>query len=538
MARPHREPGNFVNAAGPGCHIAHPPPSLSPGWSKEQKKKKKKKNGNDDDDDNDTYSSSSWVLEWETVDPNDYSNDESDNEESDDNEHASDEGQTNNNHHNNNNDNDNHSNHRVPDLALDPTTRTLTLCNLRNVFVVAYITIYDSLLRGRNRHILTPGCTTLTTTTATTTTTDETEQDDDQMNRNSPSKRRNGTRVCTTLIVRCPPCTFAHLCTIERAAVDHHNHHDNNNNDDDDDDDDDDDWWMQQSFNIDSDVQEWKQHENPRDTHPQTLRFPLWCGGDDGAGNASTGAGTGNAGGSHDHHTMTMTTDQTTDCTTSTATTTTAVAAEQSPYPTSFLCTQGEGGALTHFFAGNYHAIDWACPVGTPLVAVANGTIVQVKDNLQHVSGIAVSNLFQWNAILLQVDVTTATTTTTTTTTTIRGDDQSNYIMRDGPLFVEYVHISQSLVQVGDRVQAGQIIGRSGSIGFSPEPHLHLCAYRSADPTAATVRVVFHTSNSSSNNNTTFLPRAGQWYNAQGRVEDPIADPDVYDALQHRKPDV
>ena len=343
MARPHREPGNFVNAAGPGCHIAHPPPSLSPGWSKEQKKKKKKKNGNDDDNDDDTYSSSSWVLEWETVDPNDYSNDESDNEESDDNEHASDE-ETNNHHHNNNNDNDNHSNHRVPDLALDPTTRTLTLCNLRNVFVVAYITIYDSLLRGRNRHILTPGCTTLTTTTATTTTTDETEQDDDQMNRNSPSKRRNGTRVCTTLIVRCPPCTFAHLCTIERAAVDHHNHHDNNDNDDDDDDD----WWMQQSFNIDSDVQEWKQHENPRDTHPQTLRFPLWCGGDDGAGSTGS-AGTGNAGGSHDHHTMTMTTDQTTDCTTSTATTTTAVAAEQSPYPTSFLCTQGEGGALTHF---------------------------------------------------------------------------------------------------------------------------------------------------------------------------------------------
>jgi hypothetical protein len=60
---------------------------------------------------------------------------------------------------------------------------------------------------------------------------------------------------------------------------------------------------------IDSDVQEWHKHPAPEDEHPLVVFFPV--------------------GG-----------------------------------PGPFLCTQGEGGSLTHFFSGNLHAVDFRCEVG------------------------------------------------------------------------------------------------------------------------------------------------------------------------------
>ena len=193
---------------------------------------------------------------------------------------------------------------------------------------------------------------------------------------------------------------------------------------------------------IESDVREWNQHPNPSDEHPQTIGFPLSGG--------------------------------------------------------PFLCTQGENGELTHFFSGNLHAIDFACPVGTPLLAVSDGVVVEAKD-ANTLTGIAVSNLFEWNSILIKLD-------------------QANDTEGAGDLYVEYVHIQKSLVKSGDRVSRGQIIGNSGTVGFSPEPHLHFSAFRSADPEAPTVRVLF---GSESESKSTFLPSAGNWYAASGVVDGP-----------------
>jgi Peptidase family M23 len=327
-------PGNFDGAAGPGCHIARHP-------------------------DDQGGRESSWVIEWEPIDPSDYDEDE------------------------------------VPDLALEEGI--LTLCNIHGHHVVAYITVYETQLRGRDGHVLVRGATT-----------------DDG----------GTTQVCTTLIVLCPPQTFVHLCSVDDGRI-------RNNPD---------------LLNLDSDVQEWRRHPRPEDAHAQSIRFPL-----------------------------------------------------QGDGP--FLCTQGVGGHLTHFFSGNLHAIDFRCPVGTPLVAACDGVVVDVT--VRHgLTGIAVSNLFRWNSILIRMD-------------------QGNPPPDDDPLFVEYVHIDSSLVRKGDRVQRGQLIGMSGSVGFSPEPHLHFAAYRSADATAPTVRVCFesYSRNDTHSPEQSFLPRAGCWYNSTGLVE-------------------
>jgi hypothetical protein len=194
---------------------------------------------------------------------------------------------------------------------------------------------------------------------------------------------------------------------------------------------------------IESDVRKWNQHPNPIDEHPKRLGFPLSGG--------------------------------------------------------PFLCTQGEGGELTHFFSGNLHAIDFACLVGTPLLAVADGVVVEAKDN-NTLTGIALTNLFEWNSIMIQLD-----------------EPENEEDPSAGPLFVEYVHIQKSSVKAGDRVTRGEVVGSSGSVGFSPEPHLHFSAFRSSNPEAPTVRVKFE----SPGIRESVLPRAGIWYNATGSVDAP-----------------
>jgi len=46
-----------------------------------------------------------------------------------------------------------------------------------------------------------------------------------------------------------------------------------------------------------------------------------------------------------------------------------------------FLCTQGANGHLSHFFAASLHAIDFRCEIGTPCIAIADGTVVEVQQH-------------------------------------------------------------------------------------------------------------------------------------------------------------
>jgi len=257
-------------------------------------------------------------------------------------------------------------------------------------------------------------------------------------------------RKCTTFIILCPPQTFVHLCSLTPNQTQDDNTTPITS-------------WSQ--IDIESDIQPWSFHPNIDDAHPYLLHFPFH-------GLISEEEGS----------------------------------SEVVDAITAYRCTQSCDGQLTHFFHGNYHAIDFACPVGTPLYSPVNGVIIDVNDSItggKEVSGIAASNMFQWNSIMIRVE------------------DESVDATTD-PLYVEFVHIQTDscVVQVDDKVKKGQLICRSGSVGFSPEPHLHLAAYRSNGDDAATVCVRFDCIGRSEGDATAepFLPQTGGCYNQSGLV--------------------
>ena len=256
-------------------------------------------------------------------------------------------------------------------------------------------------------------------------------------------------RKCTTFIVLCPRHTFVHMCSLRpeqylagNAPLES---------------------WAQ--VEIKSDVQPLSRHLEIDDEHPYLMHFPFVC--EEGS------------------DVMSPEDDE-----------------------RAYFCSQSEHGQLTHYFAGNHHAIDFACPIGTMLHSPVDGTVVQVNDmdggEGHEVSGIAATNMFYWNSIMLRVD-----------------DDQS-------PLFVELVHIQTKscVVKCGERVRRGQYLCRSGSVGFSPEPHVHMAAYLSAENAAATVRFRFKRRAGRASGEETgescraFVARAGGWYTSSGLVSE------------------
>ena len=351
----------------------------------------------------------------------------------------------------------------IPEVAMndgeedeygDMSDMTLTLTNIKDTTSILFVTVYDVDLCGADGKILTSGWTYKTYAS-----------DDDT----TTTKRK-----CTTFIVLCPPQTFVHLVTLapnqtiplgsdfdERIPITS---------------------WSQ--VEIESDVQQWSFHPNVNDEHSYLLHFPFY--------------------GNEDEEVEKE--------------------AKEQHATQSHQCIQSENGNLTHFFHGNYHAIDFSCPIGTPLFSSTDGIVVEVKDDgggghhdnqsnshdeqcnrIKEVSGIAATNLFHWNSIMIK----------------------STDVEPSDPLFIEYVHIQTNscVVKVGDSVKRGQFICRSGSVGFSPEPHLHMAAYRSDGADAATVRVRFRRliNNEEEEDATdkydSFLPRVGQWYNQSGQVK-------------------
>lgn len=113
-----------------------------------------------------------------------------------------------------------------------------------------------------------------------------------------------------------------------------------------------------------------------------------------------------------------------------------------------FRIDQGYGGHFSHTEPEHRYAVDFAAEIGTPVLAAREGVVMQVESDFDK----AGLNLEKYG-------------------------DRANFVRilhPDGSMAL-YAHLDTDgvLVRPGQRVGAGQQIGRSGNTGFSTGPHLH-----------------------------------------------------------------
>lgn len=104
---------------------------------------------------------------------------------------------------------------------------------------------------------------------------------------------------------------------------------------------------------------------------------------------------------------------------------------------TKYQLTAGYGHYNLNINNGMHYGADFAMPIGTPVRAITGGKIIEAG----------------WSPY--------------------GGGNQIGVKEPDGSHYQWYMHLSQLNVRVGDYISTGQIIGKSGSTGFSTGPHLH-----------------------------------------------------------------
>jgi murein DD-endopeptidase MepM/ murein hydrolase activator NlpD len=97
-----------------------------------------------------------------------------------------------------------------------------------------------------------------------------------------------------------------------------------------------------------------------------------------------------------------------------------------------------------------HHGVDFGADYGTPLVAVASGEVVVAGTDLEVIYGLRPN--FYGLLVVIRLDQT----------------------YNDQPVYALYGHLSEILVEVGERVEAGQLIGESGTSGAALGPHFHM----------------------------------------------------------------
>lgn len=111
---------------------------------------------------------------------------------------------------------------------------------------------------------------------------------------------------------------------------------------------------------------------------------------------------------------------------------------------------QAWGGGYSHADDANRHAVDFAVPVGTPVLAARDGVVMQSAGDFE-------------DAVPGEGDATR--------------DARANFIrvLHDDGSMALYAHLQAGgvLVNNGQRVRRGEAIGLSGNSGRSTAPHLH-----------------------------------------------------------------
>ena len=130
------------------------------------------------------------------------------------------------------------------------------------------------------------------------------------------------------------------------------------------------------------------------------------------------------------------------------------------PAGSSALITQGNGGPYTHTRRGTSEfAWDFFLPTGSLVVAAAEGTVVAVEQGFRS-GGLSDDYVARANYVVLAHD--------------------------DGR-YSNYLHLAFRgvLVEVGERVYAGQGIALSGATGYASGPHLHFQVQSTSAPWGA-----------------------------------------------------
>jgi len=125
----------------------------------------------------------------------------------------------------------------------------------------------------------------------------------------------------------------------------------------------------------------------------------------------------------------------------------------------SHVCIQGNNGSVSHHGPGEF-AYDFLMPSGTEVLAARAGTVAGVKEDSDSVGSAALNNYVR----IRHADGTVAS----------------------------YLHLQQdgALVTVGQEVEQGEVIARSGWTGRAALPHLHFHVRRGEREIPVTFREV------------------------------------------------
>lgn len=138
----------------------------------------------------------------------------------------------------------------------------------------------------------------------------------------------------------------------------------------------------------------------------------------------------------------------------------------QLPFPKgkSYSLTQGYNGRTTH---RGINALDFTMPEGDTIVATRGGLVIRIKEDSNR--GCPSANC----------------------------SDDANYvsILHDDGTIADYAHLKENgaLVNIGDQVERGQVIGLNGDTGWASGAHLHFIVYTTGQQAQISIPVEFET---------------------------------------------